>query len=219
MANEYQATDLTAAEDALFEAEWDAFVTKHFRSRETVDVFQDHKENIKEACRIAKYQLESSFGGLNANSNEFGWMPIMPNFLLATSAPTYATATWMKYITTANVTTRWIDWIGTSGSNLKLSKYATMIIIGFSDPSEVAKIDGLQANIKGKEYPIWYFGDKMRDTDQNLYELTAPIVIEKEQEFYLQQLCGRAGVSELRPIGVYFAKGDHMRDQSAYAKV
>lgn len=219
MANEYQATELTSAENELFESEWDAFVTKHFRSRETVDIFQDHKANIKEACRIAKYQLESSFGGLNANSNEFGWMPIMPNFLLATAAPTYATATWMKYITTANVTTRWIDWIGSSSTNLKLSKYGTLIIIGFADPSEVAKIDAIQANVKGKEYPIWYFGEKMRDTDQKLYELTAPIVVEKEQEFYLQILCGRAGVTELRPLGVYFAKGDHMRDQSAYAKV
>ena len=219
MANEYQATELTSAENDLFESEWDAFVTKHFRSRETVDIFQDHKANIKEACRIAKYQLESSFGGLNANSNEFGWMPIMPNFLLATAAPTYATATWMKYITTANVTTRWIDWIGSSSTNLKLSKYGTLIIIGFADPADVAKIDAIQANVKGKEYPIWYFGEKMRDTDQKLYELTAPIVVEKEQEFYLQILCGRAGVTELRPLGVYFAKGDHMRDQSAYAKV
>jgi len=219
MAQEYNIVELSADEDALFEAEWDAFVTKHFREREVVDVFQDHRDAIKEACRIAKYQLESSFGGLNANTNEFGWMPIMPNFLLATGTPTYATSTWRQYITTSDVTTRWKDWIGSSDSNLKLSKYATMIMIGFEDLADVAKIDGLLAKVKSKDYPIWYFGDMMRNTDQRIYELTTPIVVEKEQEFYLQQLCGRAGVSELHPLGVYFAKGDHMRDKNAYAKV
>ena len=220
MAREYQVSELSADEDALFDSEWDAFVTKHFRARETVDVFQDHKENIKEACRIAKYQLESSFGGLNANTNEFGWMPIMPNFLLETvGTPTYATSTWKQYISTDDVTTRWKNWIGSSDDNLKVSKYATLIMIAFADPSELPKIDGIQAKVKGKDYPIWYFGDMMRDTDQRVYELTAPIVVEKEQEFYLQQLCGRAGVSELHPLGVYFAKGDHMRDQNAYARI
>jgi hypothetical protein len=157
MAREYQVSELSADEDALFDSEWDAFVTKHFRARETVDVFQDHKENIKEACRIAKYQLESSFGGLNANTNEFGWMPIMPNFLLATAAPTYATSTWKQYISTDDVTSRWKNWIGASDNNLKVSKYASLIMIGFADPSELPKIDAIQAKVKGKDYPIWYF--------------------------------------------------------------
>lgn len=219
MAEEYQIVELTSKEDEIFEAEWDKFITRHTKVREVVDVYQDHKDWIKEACRIAKYQLEAPFGGINAKTNEFGWMPILPNFLLATSTPTYATATWVQYITTTNVTTRWIDWIGTSSSNLKLSKYGTLITIGFHDPVEVPKIDGLLAKVKGTDYPIWYFGEAMEETDYHVYELTDPIIVEKEQEFYIQELCGRAGVTKIRPIGVYYAKGDHMRDKNAYAKV
>jgi len=216
---EYMATDLNDAEESIFEREWDMLWTKHFKVRDFIDLYQDHKENIKEAARIAKYQLDANFGGMNANTNEFGWMPIMPNFLLATSTPTYATRTWRQYISTDDVTTGWKDWIGTSSSNLKLSKYATLIIIGFADPVEVPKIDALLAKIKGKDYPIWYMHDQMYETDYHIFELPEPVIIEKEQEFYIQELCARAGVSELRPIGVYFAKGDHMRDKNAYAKI
>lgn len=216
---EYQKVELTDAEDTLFETQWDKMFTKHFRSREVIDLYQDHKDVIKEATRVAKYQLESSFGGWNAESNQFGWTWIQPNHLLATAAPTYATGTWMQYITTANLVSRWIDWLGSSTTAIKLSKYATMVVIGFADPEEVSKIGALLAKIKGKDYPIWDFGDAMIDTDWRVMELIEPFIVEKEQEFYIQQRCDRAGVTQIRPLGVYFAKGDHLRDKTAYAKV
>lgn len=220
MAEEYQKVDFVQAEDDLFENQWDKFVTKHFRAREFLDLFQDHKDAIKEAARVAKYQLEAPFGGANASTNQFGWGPILPNHLLATSTPTYATATWMQYITTANVTSRWIDWIGTSASNLKLTKYGTMIVIGFADPEPGdGKIGAILAKIKGRDYPIWDFNDMMVDTDMKVVELVEPFIVEKEQEFYLQQRADRAGVTQLRPIGVFYAKGDYMRDKNAYAKI
>lgn len=216
---EYQRVELTDAEDTLFEQQWDKFVTKHFREREFVDIFQDHKDIIKEAARIAKYQLESTFGGVNAETNQFGWMPILPNFLLATSTPTYATATWMQYLTSANVNSRWVDWIGSSSSNLKLTKYGTMVVVGFADPEEIPKIGAILAKIKGKDYPIWDFDEMMLDTNLHIYELVEPFIVEKEQEIYLQQRVDRAGVSQIRPIGVFFAKGDYMRNKNAYAQI
>ena len=227
MADDYQKSELTTEEDSLFDSEWDSFLTRHFREREVIDVYQDHYDAIKETCRVAKYQLESIFGGVNARSNEFGWMPIMPQHLLATTIPTYATKTWEQTITTTDVVTGsqatpvpgWKDWIGTSASQLKVSKYGTLIIVGFHDPVDVPKIDGILANIKSVGYPIWYFGSKMQYTNYPIMELTTPIVVEKEQEFHLQEFCGRAGISKLRQLGVYFATGDHMRDRNAYAQI
>ncbi|MFH0904234.1 MAG: hypothetical protein V1854_03490 [Methanobacteriota archaeon] len=218
---DYQKQELTETEDALFEAQWDKFLTRHFRAREVIDVFQDHKDIIKEAARVAKYQLESPFGGANAETNQFGWMPILPNFLLTASGstPTYSTATWRKYITTTNVTSRWIDLWGSSATNLKLTKYGTMIVVGFIDPVDVPKIGALLAKIKGKDYPVWDFGDSMLGTDYPIYELIEPFIVEKEQEFYIQARADRAGVSELRPIGVFYAKGDYMRKKDAAATV
>ena len=218
---EYQKQELTSDESDLFENQWDKFLTRHFRAREVIDVFQDHKDIIKEAARVAKYQLESPFGGANAETNQFGWMPILPNFLLTPhgSTPTYATATWRKYITTANVTTRWIDLWGTSTTNLKLTKYGTMVVIGFTDPVEVPKIGALLAKIKSKDYPVWDFGDSMLNTDYPIFELTEPFIVEKEQEFYIQARADRAGVSELRPLGIFYAKGDYMRNKTAAATI
>ena len=216
---DYNKTELEQDEKDIFEAEWDLLWTRHFKAREVIDVYQDHKASIMEACEVAKYQLEAKFGGANAKTNEFGWMPILPNALLATTTPTYATATWKKDITTANVTTRWIDWIGTSSTNLKLSKYATLIIIGFADPIDEPKIGAILAKVKGVDHPIWYFDDQMQETDYPVVELTVPIVVEPEQEFYLQKLAVQAGRDNLRPLGVYFAKGDHMRDKDLYARV
>lgn len=220
---DYQVVDLTDPENTIFEAEWDKLWTNHFRVREVIDLFQDHKDAIKEAARVAKYQLETVFGGANARTNEFGWSPILPNHLLATTTPTYATKTWNKYIATSDVTSSttygWLDFIGSSTSNLKLTKYGTMIIIGFADPVEEPKIDAILAKVKGVDYPIWPFGEQMSETDWHVYELPAPIIVEKEQEIYFQALAGRAGLDKLRPLGVFFSKGDYMRSKTAYAQV
>lgn len=209
---------LTSEESALFEAEWDPFLTMHFKNRDVIDIFEDHKAALKEAVSIAKYELEATFGGFNAQSNEFGWMPIMPNFLLATTTPTYATGTWNRHITTANVSSRWIDWIGSSTSYRKIRKYATLALIGFANPVDEPKTGAILAKIKAKDYPVWYMQDAFEMSDYKVYELPAPIVVEKEQDMYLQTLAIQAGLDKLRPLGIYFAKGDHMRDKNAYAE-
>ncbi len=213
---------LTAEEEAIFNAEWSPLWTRHLRSREVMDIYEDHRDAILEAAEIAAYGLESEFGGVNAATNQFGWQPILPNFLLTESTDitwTYAKGTWETDIETADVTTGWKDWIGESGSMFKLSKYSTMIIIGFADPVETPKIDAILAKIKSTDYPIWNFADLISETDYHVVELVTPFVVEHEQDFYLQKFCARAGRDRLRPLGVMFSKGDYMRDKGAYAKV
>ncbi len=219
MANK---TSLTGEEEAIFNAEWSPLFTRHLRSREVMDVFEDHRDAILEAAEIAKNGLETDFGGVNAATNQFGWQPILPNHLLTgptDSAWAYAKGTWEKDITTANVTTGWMDWFGTNNSMFKLSKYSTMIVIGFADPVKTPKIDAILAKIKSTDYPIWNFADLISETDYHVVELCTPFVVEHEQDFYLQKFCGRAGRDSLRPLGVMFSKGDYMRDKNAYAKV
>jgi len=213
---------LTSEEDAIFNAEWNLMLTRHFRYREVMDVFEDFRDQIKETAAIAKYELESSFGGANARTNEFGWMPIMPQHLLASSAPsTYAEVTWNRNITTADVVDAstldgvgWKAWL-----DVKLSKYCTMIVVGFFDPVPVPKIDAILAEIKATKYPVWYFGDRLAETDYHVIELTEPFVVEKEQDFTLQTHCCSAGLDKLRPLGIMYAKGDYMRDKDAYLQV
>lgn len=213
---------LTSEEDAIFNAEWNLMLTRHFRYREVMDVFEDFRDEIKETAAIAKYELESSFGGANARTNEFGWMPIMPQHLLAAAAPsTYAHVSWNRNITTANVVDAdtldgvgWQSWL-----DVKLSKYCTMIVVGFFDPVPVPKIDAILAEIKATKYPVWYFGDRLAETDYHVIELTEPFVVEKEQDFTLETHCCSAGLDKLRPLGIMYAKGDYMRDKDAYLQV
>ena len=228
----YQKTTLSDDEKGIFDDEWDKFVTRHFKNREVQDIFQDMQSSILEACEVTKFQLDATFGGVNARTNEFGWTPIQPNFLLPTSLANsllYAYRTWNQWLTSQQVTwgsgttaatstNGWLDWIGSSSSNLKLSKYACMIIIGFADSEKPNKIDALLAKIKGVDYPVWWMGDALEEQDYGVYELTSPFIIEKEQEIYIQERVGRAGLSRLRPLGVYFGKGDHLRSKTAYAQ-
>jgi len=214
----YQKTTLSDEEKAIFDDEWDKFVTRHFKNREVQDIFQDMQASILEACEVSKFQLDAAFGGVNARTNEFGWTPIQPNFIHATSSPTYATRTWNQWLLTSDVTTGWKDWIGSSSTPRKLSKYACMIIIGFVDSIAPQKVDALLAKVKGVDYPVWYMGDMFDEQDYGIFELTSPVIIEKEQELYVQELVGRAGLSKLRPLGVYFGKGDHLRSKTAYAQ-
>lgn len=210
---------LTSVEVDIFNSEWDAFITRHFVSREVNDIFNDNRDAVMEACEIAKFELECGFGGINAAPNQFGWLPIQPAYLLATSAPTYATNTWNRYITTANLTAGYgyTDWVGSSDSSLVTSKYSTLVLLGFEDPAEVPKVGGVMAEIKAKKYPLWYFGESMRG-DRHVYEMPTPIVIEPTQDIYLQTLNVIAGRDELRPIGVNFLDGAQMRTKGAYAQ-
>lgn len=210
---------LTTVESDIFNSEWDAFVTRHFVSREVNDIFMDNRDAVYEACEIAKYELEAGFGGVNAAPNQFGWMPIQPAFLLASGTPTYATNTWNRYITTANVTDSYgyTAWVGSSSGSLNTSKYSTLVLLGFEDPAEIPKVGGVLAEIKAKKYPLWYFGEAMRG-DRHVYELPTPIVVEPTQDIYLQTLNIAAGRDELRPIGVNFLTGAQMRTKSAHAE-
>lgn len=221
---------LTSEEEATFNAEWSLMLTRHFRYREVMDVFEDHRDAILETAAIAKYELEATFGGQNARTNEFGWMQILPQHLLSPADTTatpldHSHTTWDREITTADVIDTanggvgWKNWIGTPGSNVKLSKYCTMIVIGFFDPVPIPKVDAILAKIKAVDYPVWYFGDRFAETDYHVMELTEPFVVEKEQDFYLQTMCGRAGNDKLRPLGIMYAKGDYMRDRNAHMKV
>lgn len=215
----YAKISLDENEKAIFDDEWDKLWTRHFVARDIIDVYEDARAAIQEVAEISKAQFDGSgFGGVNAATNEFGWTPIMPNHLLATSSPTYATATWNDYITTSDVTSRWVDWIGTSSSNFRVSKYANLIIIGFVDPVDEPKIGGILAKVKAKDYPVWYFSDHYEETDYPVVQLPQPIVVEKNQEMYLQKLCIRAGLSRLRPIGVLFGTGSYLRNKNAYAE-
>jgi len=210
---------LTTVETDIFNNEWDAFVTRHFVSREVNDIFMDNRDAVYEGCEIAKYELEAGFGGVNAAPNQFGWMPIQPAFLLASGTPTYATNTWNRYITTANVTDSYgyTDWVGTSSGSLNTSKYSALVLLGFEDPAEIPKVGGVLAEVKAKKYPLWYFGEAMRG-DRHVYELPTPLVVEPTQDIYLQTLNIAAGRDELRPIGVNFLTGAQMRTKSAHAE-
>jgi hypothetical protein len=213
-----EMADLTQREMDVFNAEWDSFVALHYPERDFVDVFEDNKSQILDTLKISKFQLEVEFGGIHAATNQFGWTMIQPNFVLATTTPTYETSTWMKNYATSDVTTIWKDLWGTSTTDKQVSKYATMILLGFYDPVDVPKVSAIKAKIKGDEYPIWWIENAIR-SGLHIYELPQPIVIEKEQTYYIQAKIARAGDDELQPFGVYFGRGDHLRSKTAYAQI
>lgn len=218
-----EMADLTSGEQEIFDKEWDSFVATHVVQRDITDMYEDNKAQILDACKIAKYQLEVDFGGIHARTNEFGWQEIHPNVLLGTtsrSTAIYSENTWAKNYTSANVTSLWVDWIGSSTSDLQLSKYATMVVIGFADMVDVPKVHAIKAKIKGMDYPIWYMQNAMETPGgYHVYELPKPFVVEKEQNMYMQVKVVKAGDDALRPIGVYFTRGDQLRSKTAYAQV
>lgn len=210
--------DLTQNEQDIFNAEWDKFIALHYKEREFMDIFEDNKSQVLDSIKIAKFQLEVEFGGINAATNQFGWTAIQPNFVLATTTPTYSTNTWNKNYVTSDVTTMWKDLWGSSTTDLQVSKYGTMILLGFYDPVEIPKVSALKGKIKGEELPIWWVEPALR-SGVHIYELPQPIVIEKEQTYYIQAKIARAGDDELQPFGVFFGRGDYLRNKSAYAQV
>jgi len=221
----YQKSSLSDDEQAVFNSEWDRLITRHFKVREIQDIFNDNRDAIQEACEVSKFQLDAAFGGMNCRTNEFGWGPIQPNHLLATSSTNstaYAYRTWNQWFTTDDVTSSstygWKAWIGSSSADLKVTKYGCFAIIGFYDAEQPAKVDALLAKIKGVDYPVWWMGDCFDEQDYQVYELATPIIVEKEQTMYIQERVGRAGLSKLRPIGLIFGKGDYLRDKKPYAQ-
>lgn len=218
-----EMTELTGQEKKIFDAEFDKMFANYLMERDYSTLYANSREQIMDACAIAKYQLECDFGGLQARTNEFGWQEIHPNILLGTTSRTtaiYSENTWAKNYTAANVVSLWNDWIGTSSADLQLSKYATMIVLGFADMVDEPKVHAVKAKIKGLDYPIWYMQNAMETPGKfHVYPLPKPFVVEREQNMYLQAKVVKAGDDSLRPIGVYFARGDQLRSKVAYAQV
>jgi len=214
-----EMAELTQDEQDIFNNEWDKFVTLHYPEREFMDIFEDNKQQILDTLKIAKYQLEMEFGGINASSNQIGWTMIQPNYVLAQDAvPTYATTTWKKNYATSDVTTMWAYLWGSSSTDFHVSKYGCMILLGFYDPVDIPKISAVKAKIKGDEYPVWWIEHALK-AGIHVYELPQPIVLEKEQTYNMQAKCASAGDDELQPLGVYFGRGDHLRSKTAYAQI
>lgn len=203
----YQSDDLDDDEIYLFEKEWKVFTSHHLHDSAYSNIFEHHKSAIKEAACKSKYTIKRQFGGENPNTNEFGWMPILPRILMPAAVPT-----WRKEITEENVTFRWADWIGTPLlSGISAGDKSTMIIIGFVDPVAKPPIDAIRVQAHGVQYPAWSFGECMEACTRNAYMLSTPIHLTNRDRLYIQQLCGRPGISRLRPLGVHFTTSDNMR--------
>ena len=221
----YNKTSLTAEEKEIFDVQFPILVTKHLKYREFTDIFEDNRDVILEAAEVAKYQLEAVFGGVNCTTSQFGWtLPTAGMFKQSSSTHAYSTSTWNKYITTANLTTvsstyGWLDYVGTSSTAFKMSKYGCMVILGFMDPVDEPKVDGIIATIKAVDYPRWDMSWEMTGSDLNIFELIDPIILEKEQDLYLQEHVVAAGLDKLQPIAICFGKGDWLRNKNAYAQV
>lgn len=197
--------DLCNEEEDTFQSEWDSFKTHHLKGSTHSQIFEEHKETIKSVVGQAKHNLKRLFGGENPHVAEFGWMPILPRVLTPSSA-----LTWSKEITEENVTFKWTDWIGTLSSNIVVGKRSTMVIIGFVDPVAKPPVDAIRVYAHGVQYPVWPFGECMEGCVRNEYSLSTPLILNNGESLYIQQLCGRPGISKLRPLGVHFMTSDGM---------
>ena len=221
----YNKKSLTDEEKEIFDVQFPITITKHLKYREFTDIFEDNRDVILEAAEISKYQLEAVFGGVNCTTAQFGWtFPTAAMFKQTSSTHAYNTNTWNKYISTSDVTNvsstyGWLDYIGTSSSAFKMSKYGCMVILGFVDPVEKPKVDALLATVKAVDYPRWDMSWEMESSDLNIYELVDPIILEKEQEMYIQEHVCAAGLDKLQPIAICFGKGDWLRSKNAYAQI
>jgi hypothetical protein len=204
-------SDLTEKEMEIFNREFDAFAAIQLNEREFIDLYANHRDYILDTLKAAKNQIESEFGGMYCESGQFGWSPVRPDPIISTSK----TATinhWNKDITAVG----WANWIGSSGSEVKINEEGCLVTIGYLNYSPSPKAVAIKNNIMGTEKPVCYMEPAMKVGDLSVYELPKPFRVLPLKTFTSRVLYNATGRDVLAPVGVYFGTGSHLREESPY---
>ncbi len=206
-----EGIELTKDEKDIFDAEFDRFLTTHFRERELIDIVTDHHDYLLGSAQVAKEKFTgNSFGGVHAGSSEFGWTYIRPEWigngttsgLLPTSALSWA-------VTIAS--TGWQDWIASAASPVKLNKDALMVILGYQNYASAPKSSAVKATVGGQiTYPVQYLEYALRSGNYSVYELAKPYRVLPEQVYNTRVKYSNLGTDELALFGLGFAKGTYL---------
>jgi len=203
--------DLTDKEMEIFNREFDKIAALQLPEREFIDFYADHRDYILDTLKVAKNKFEAEFGGLYCESGQFGWTLVRPDPIISTSK----TATinhWNKDITAVG----WANWIGSSGSEIKINEEGLLVVIGYRNYSPAPKSVAVKNIITGTEKPVCYLEPAFKTGDLNVYELPKPFRVLPLKTFYSRVLYNSTGRDALAPIGVYFATGSHLREESPY---
>lgn len=202
---------LDSDEQTVFDTEFDRLVTLHFQQREFLDLFSDHRDYILETCQVAKAQFESEFGGMNCDSNQFGWTFIRPEVVRSTSKSS-PTRDWNVDVTA----TGWANLFGSSGSEVKINEEGLLMVLGYINFSASPKSAAIKNVVMGDEKPVYYLEPAMKSANLQVFELPKPFRVAPLKTFYTRAMYNETGRDCLAPLGIYFATGSHMREEGPY---
>ena len=161
------------------------------------------------ACKVAKQQLDMSFGGINAGGSQFGMHFIRPRVFGAA----YLTAYWWQ--TWAAV--GWQNVWGTAAANITMPDTTgaralicfPMILSGSASP----KVTEVRFGVEGVDYPIWPIKAWNRIGDIYAATLAGAIIVPPGNGFYMRANIDALGNDELIPLGLQFSISTYMRTE------
>lgn len=202
---------LRPEEEKIFEAEFPRLTAAFTSERRVIEIFQNNKAFLHEACMIAKKEFKTDFRGINASSG-FGWQLIRPEHLLRLTTDTgVANTEWTRTVAARG----WTDWIGTAAAFNQIDEDAMVVMLAQMNFSTSPKSFAAVYRLANVVYPVWTFEWAMRMKDSlKVWEFPAPIVVKPKNFVYTRLKYTATGEDIPGVLGVTFAKATYLQTET-----
>lgn len=202
---------LQPEEEKIFSAEFTRLTAAFTSERRVIEIFENNRAFIHEACMIAKKEFKTDFRGINASSG-FGWQLLRPEHLHRLVADTGVTHTeWNVTVGAVG----WSDWIGTSTTFNQIDEDALLVMLGQLNYSPSPKSYAAVYRLANVVYPVWYFEWAMRMRDAlKVWEWPSPVVLKPKNFIYARLKYSATGEDIPGILGVTFCKATYLQTET-----
>lgn len=186
--------------------------TRSLDTRVLQDNYNDYENEIQFAAEVAKAQFGLDFGGLIAGSdNEFvmdhphsGYFGYNDWSNLANVSDD-STFTWIDESAPDNLS-------GSAGSAATIGEPVVHLIFGIASHEPSPKTTRVRFEINDKPNTTVSTGHFFRNTDLSTKWLDSPIILRKDDEFFVEGYAGENGSESLYFEGITFVKNRQARN-------
>ncbi len=208
----YQGADVSDAEKSLLLNQ--LYLNIVGESAVLLRLLRDNENRILAALSVAKDKLKVGFSGMYAGDGELGVRLIRPcDILRSTSATETPVNDWeVTFTAGAN---GWVGYGSSNGTAINIDRrIGTILLLGLELTSGASPVvEDWYPQLGGTTYPIQVVRHMWMADNQNLARIARirPLMMYQGQTAYIQVRTRAAGVNQLVPLGLTFARGDYLR--------
>lgn len=213
--NSYNGEELSPAEASVLER--DVFKNIAGGSSFLRSLFEDNREGIVGAAKIAKAYFKSPFAGMAASDGQFGVQQIRPGHIKRTTAATEAASNTWNFTFTSGAGADWLGYSSNNRTALNIDKELLMLVLGVAFSQGGAPlVEEIRWQVGDRTYPETVIRNAwLADTPSQIRAArTYPMLLLPKDTLLATVTAFQTGDNELVVLGLSFGMGRFLRNTS-----